>query len=394
MLNKKSLINYINYGVFASYLSLVFSPLLSFIGSIFLFFFSRSKSVRVALYVPIVVSFSLISISRKLFITFKDDYQTYFENYLSLLQGGGEERFGLEVAWPTLNILIGSVFGSLPPRLLLLIYVLIQITIVVCFIELFIIKFKLRNNANEFAAILISLLPVLSFSVTIRHNVALLLLATCLLIKNKVLRSVGVIVASLFHLSVLPISLMHIFIFKLARKSWLYILLGLSIGVGSFVFLLRYIIDFPKVRAFFIYDLTFEPVVFLTYYKYVLFSFLLCFTLKNETVLLLRKNLFLIICFAFSLDWFLPYISFRVFQLVIILSGAFLYLIYIQFNSSLNQILIYRVRFIFIFLLKTLFLLINDSEFALFTSFSWGDIHPFYYLDAIVETIYERNRTY
>jgi hypothetical protein len=381
-------------GLLLPYLILPFSPLVSFVISIIFVFKSNGKKIRYASYPALTLSFSLIAVSRNLFISFKDDYQTYFDNYITLLNGIGYERFGIELGWSGLNTLLGSIFGEIPPRALLFIYVLIQFLLVIYFIELFISRFKLKKNANELVAIFIALLPILAFSVTIRHNIALLIIGSSIVYKNIISKYLGVVIASTFHLSALPIYFIHISISRVTKKTWSFLFL---LSIVAALFILggsKYFEEMPKIRAFVAYELTFEPLAFLKYYKLIFLAFTLCFFLKNEKTELLKKYIFLVLTLALILDWILPYISFRVFQLQIMFSGLVLFLIFCQFKKNLNNLVIYQMSFIGLLLLKVVLLLTDKSDFALFKSFPWGALTPFYYLDEIFEIIYERNRTY
>ncbi len=377
-----------------TYLVLPFAPVITFFISVSSLFLIKQevRVLRFVLYPPVLISLVLISISRDLFITFKDDYQTYFDYYISLLNGEGGGRFGIELGLLGLNYLIGSIFGELAPRALLFLYVLLQFFLLICFLEMLIKKVNFRGYANVFVASVIAFAPLLAFTVTIRQNISLLILSIAIIHSKRLNRLIYVALAFIFHLSALPILVLHKSLELLIEKKFIHVAIYFSIVIVSILFLSQYFLELPKFRAFVEYDLSFEFLQFFLYYKFIFVGLFLSFYFNGCKTSSISKYSICILCLAFMLDWVLPYISFRVFQLQIMFAGLLLFFAFYFSDRAKWKEVVYSGFFFVLFIFKVALLMNGEGDFSFFNSFPWGDSEPFYYFDSIFEDIYERKR--
>lgn len=368
------------------YISLAFIPLLSYALSITFIFFCRDNRLRFALYPPLVISFVLIVVSRELFLTYKDDFVTYYEMYMSQSQYGFLNYFGFEIGLSFLNYIIFNVFGELQPRILLLIYVFLQLVFIVLLLELMLARSDAKFDFNKLVSFIFMFMPFLAFSLTIRQNFSIIIMLFCFTFRSKYIVFALLIIASAFHLSALPIFLLIIFFRWLSLKRWWDVFLFVSVVFLLVFYCAQYLSEIPKIRAFFQFDLKFNFFVFSEYYKLLISIFLLSLVLNGEVSSRIKKMIFLVLIVALSFDLLIPYVSFRVFQIFIVFVGFVFFLVYGLLRSALNKF-VYSIFIFFMFYVKLFTTIDSNSDFAVFKAYNYFEISPFYYIDVFLEDV-------
>lgn len=354
----------------------------------------NDRKVRLSLYIPILFSLSLLIVSRELFISFKDDFQTYYENYLDIINGNGFDRFGIEYGFLLLNYLLGFIFGDIAPRLLLLLYVVFQMVLLFIFFEMAIYKYKILKGPNVFVATVLITLPLLSFSVVIRQNISLIILAMSIISTSSQKKTVLVFIAASFHLSALAVFVIYLGIMKFSKFSWLFLILSGSAGFFLVSGVLPFVEGLPKIRAFFVGGVEYNLIVSIVYYKLIILCLFLNFFLKNKNAIYVRKQILLLLYFSVILDFYAPYISFRVLQIAVLFAGCLLFYHFVNFKKSANKVILYGLVLISLGLLKiTSFFWINN-EYSIMKSYPVYSLEAFYYVDEIFTEIKRRGRDY
>ncbi|TXZ99537.1 hypothetical protein FXE22_00045 [Vibrio cholerae] len=367
--------------------SLIYFPALTFLLSLgMIFFLGDTKILRWIIYPPLIISFTLISISRDIFSTYKDDFITYYFMYDALVHKLFENYFGIEVGLASLNFLIEALLPHLSPRELLFIYVTIQVLLIVFLIETYIDKVKIKEPATLVGLVFL-FMPFLAFTLTIRQNIAVILMVIAFFIGSRIYKYMILILSALFHLSVVPIMIIIYAIWYLSNKSYLTILCVFAV---SFLLLgqsIQYIGDLPKLRAFSSENLDFDFFVYFSYYKTTMFLLCLLILFRNDKNKKFIKSIFVIIIITFCLDYHLPYVSFRLTQPFILLLGVGYFIFYNNLEYAINKVLFRTAFFVSFIIFKSYVSIYGDSDFSLFRSIEMYSQEPFYYLHNINENM-------
>ncbi len=373
------------------YVIILFSPAVSFFLS--LIYILKYRKLEYLVAPCAILSLSLIASSRKIYGTFKDDFETYFENYIRLVsdEKGALFDFGVELGLPIINWLLSLAFAELTPRLYLFFIVLIQISLI--YIAL---KRVIRTNFHVALFFVLSMLPLLAPTLFVRQSFSIVLMLFLFDDKKSVRYLVGTISASLFHFAAIPTILFFHFV-KGKLTSWgNFKLVTITLCcLASLLLTYQFFSTLPKVRAWFILTGEFQLKTFISNYK-IIFAILFLGILipkKSKNVILLLKSISLILLLALALDTILPFISFRVFLFAIVLSGLGFHLIYVECSDKNIKKIIFSL---FIVLASarwvTIFLTPEQYEFVLFYKQDVASTEPLHYIESLYEKDFNKYR--
>lgn len=374
-------------------ISLIFFPALTFLLSLLMILFLGNKELlRWVTYPPLIISFTLVAISRDIFTSYKDDFITYYSMYDSLMHKSFENYFGLEIGLASLNFLIENLLPHLSPRELLFIYVIIQVMLIVFLIEKYINENEIKEPATLVGLVFL-FMPFLAFTLTIRQNISVILMVIAFLIGSRMWKYIFILLSALFHLSVIPIMIIIYFVKYMASKNHLTIL---CMFVFSFFLLglsIQYIGDLPKLRAFSSENLNFDLWIYLSYYKTTIFLLCLFVFFRNDNNESFIKQILIIMLITFFLDYHLPYVSFRLTQPFILLLGIGYFCFYENLKYGFNKVVVKSIFFVIFVIFKSYVSIYGDSGFALFKSIDMYSQEPFYYLYNIQENMSKVDRS-
>jgi hypothetical protein len=379
--------------IFVAYCTFPFSPFLSFYFSIIIILSSDPK-VRFFVYPLLSLSASIIAISRGLFESVNDDFETYYENFLSIFNNDFDifYDFGIEIGLPAFNYILGFLLGSLKPRTLLFIYVFSQFCFILYILEMFVKRYSLYSKANLFIFCFFAFFPFLAQTLFVRQYFAILFVFAAILHKNNKGKVALIICASFFHLSAIVLFIIHMYFTYISGRRWLFNLLTfiLSFIVVSFVF--SYFSGVAKIRAWFILDETFTLTDFLIYYKYIIIILLLSIFTLSDIAIKSKKYCLSLLGFAFVIDYHIPYISPRALLPAFCFSGAILFIIVSEYKKKANLLLFITPCLVFLSISKAFTVVHGSGEYQLFNAFPFYSLEPFYFIDSLFLADTQRNR--
>ncbi|WP_432215299.1 EpsG family protein [Vibrio splendidus] len=382
-----------------AYAVIPFSPYISYLIFILATLFSN-RNKFIAIVPGLILTFVLTSISRDLFTTYQDDFETYYLNFISNDFIYSFYYFGSEISLPILNLIIKNIFGDLSPHSLLFVYVFIQYTTLIWALYNLYDKINFDWNAkrNEFGIymfLFLAFVPFFAFTIYIRQGFAISFFILALSFYSYKSRFVFLIISFLFHHSLL----IFYFFFKLferySRKRYFFIIS--YIVLFFFLPMLITIVksDFynlDKIRAWLILDVDFSVFTFLMNYKYLVVSILFLVLSKNNY---LAKLLFLIISFCFVVDYFIPYISVRFMLPIILLAGFLFYISFYRISNVNIRTLIFALFFVLASLRFYTPIYSGKGDYSdIFKAYELSSTSPFYYVDKIISSNNERHRDY
>ncbi len=376
--------------VFISYLTLIFSPFISFLMSTITIFFFKKKIVRFILYPALILSIAIITSSRDIFTLNQDDFETYYDFYIQI-HNNNESYYGFEIGFRIITYILSFLFGIIPPRFLLLIYATIQIILSFLLFELWIKKEKKQDEANKILFLFIIFIPFTTFSLVIRQSISIIILLFYFVIKKSTFRISILIIATSIHLTALPIFLFIIFAKKMSANNWKMINLKNLIFIPIIILIVISLNQQDKIRAFFTGRVEFDLLAWIYYFKILIISLIISLVSINRWNLILTKFISIILIYGVTLDIIAPAISFRIMLPFVLFSGVILYYVKVQPKTSFMT-LISNILILFLIISKLVSMIYNVSYFSTFRSFPPVDIVPFYYIENIFENIPSRHR--
>ena len=203
-----------------------------------------------------------------------------------------------------------------------------------------------------------------------------------------------VFIAVSFHLSALAVYVIYIGIIKCSKFSWATLALFGTVVFFVISGLLPFVEGLPKIRAFFVGGVEYNLIVSMVYYKLILICLFLNFFLKSEHAIYIRKQMILLLCFSIILDFYAPYISFRVLQIAVLFSGCILFYHFISFKKITNKVIFYGLVFLSLVLLKVSSFFWVNNEYSIMKSYPAYSFEAFYYIDEIFDELKRRGRDY
>ncbi len=377
----------------SAYISIPFSPFIAFIlGAIFILV--TPKRFLVLSYPLLIVSISLICVSRGFFLNYKDDFETYYIQYLNSMAIGSVYFFNSELGLPLLNKLIYSIFGKITPIQLCFIYLLIQFSILTyATVNLY---DKLIPNKNVGIKLYLFLfflcMPLFAPTIFVRQYFSIVFLM--LFFSQKRMRYFFLVISVLFHhFSILFVAFIF-FLNYISRKKTRLVFNILALSVAFPIIATIFSSEFlllPKIRAWARLEIDFQLVVFLQAYKFLILSVLISFFASDKIIF---RKLSLIVLIALIIDYSFPYMSARFMLPFIVMSGVMIAVCLNEIGGNVELKLIF-LSIVFIFLCVKVIkpIIIKDNSYsAIYYSFPIASCTPFYYLDDFYNENKNRNR--
>ncbi len=246
IINKANEQLYFTYSfIFLVCLTILFSPLVSYVLSLIIIWLYGPNIKRREMYFFVLlfcISFSLIVSSKAFDVSEADDFLNYFNDYYQITintqnfsQVLSQYSFGLELGLPLIFMVIGILLPILTPHqlmfLLAFLFSMIFSTWLVntCYVR----HYKTLNHGYIIALALI-LLSLTSGSQLVRQGISSAILLFAISNRDLVLRSTFLFIASIFHLTAIPIFLISIILLKYKWKGFTFLLsvLGIFFLIG------------------------------------------------------------------------------------------------------------------------------------------------------------------
>ncbi|MBZ9380029.1 EpsG family protein [Escherichia coli] len=214
-------VNYISYKLIAilggaAFLLIPFSPILSFSISIFtlltmsnyLFGYMRQSLIILAM-----LSIVIIIASREYTDEIEHDLSHYYIVYKALASGQLNELFGfaagVEIGWPLLYLMVSKFNGNLSPITLAIINTSVCLFLLYVWINKHAFHNEYLNNSGVIAALIILFASVQTFGYLQRQAISTVILLFS--ISNTGKKSlVYLLLATLFHLTSLPLGILYL----------------------------------------------------------------------------------------------------------------------------------------------------------------------------------------
>ncbi len=360
-----------------------FSPLITLtLVLIILVLFSKVllDFTRQLLSVIFIYSGSIIISSRKTFATVSDDFSTYYSIYNSIYKNGFENlsdylSSGLEIGLPIIFWIYGKIFPFFSPSNLIFVNSLV---IGLLFIYLIEKRIFVELRINDKALLLASVLLFFSFPQTsqlVRQMFSSVFILYAVFSNNKYKTILWFLVASLIHLSAIPIYIMIKFIFKWPKIATSIVCIILGLYSTLIVFLGNSGIEyFSRLNYYLKIDESGKSLLIPLLTIIILIIFLINnYLWKDENI---NKFKYLFFVFAAITLFLMNYtlISLRVGLLYQgFLIGFFLYLGYQRFNYLYKLLLLLLIIFQFKVLIN------SSGPMGNWYKFDWISIIPGYF---------------
>ncbi|OBU11952.1 hypothetical protein AYY19_08565 [Photobacterium aquimaris] len=333
----------------------------------------------------LIITIIVNEVSVQRFLNFDDDFTTYYNNYLSLLNGNIKDLFyfggGFEVGLPIINLFLTKIIDGPYPYVIQLFFVFLFVV----FTSILVKKNTIFKSDNKF---LLLIWALLFFKITLMLTIErqaissfFVLLAVFSLTNTK--KVLFLIIGSLFHLSAVVVyflvnMVLKVRSFKIVFKIYLACLICLPFSS----FLLQAIYDFfPNDKiGYVIYHINNKELIINEFVKSIkqviyvspLIFLAMAFKIKgNDWKLFPSLLLFVLLMLVFSM---LPGVPTRIFMpIVFFLYGFYYYDFFCSFTEK-NQVLI-------IILFSLLFTIYKVIIPGYYLRYPMVETTPFYYIN-------------
>ncbi|MGF1902960.1 EpsG family protein [Aliivibrio sifiae] len=391
---------------------LAFIPPLAFLISIFLLFiYGFSGSCRKDLLLVFIFGASastvISGVGQANFLTFSDDYITYYNNYLTLLNGDysiGLTRFskGFEPGVPIVHLLFSFIINEPSPYIVKAFHMVFQISL----FSLCIIKianfYKLKvNEIFIFAGLMLLFYKSVTIFFLLRQGYASIFIVLSLFSIGKTQKKIYWLIAILFHVSSLIILPFISFVLfnKRSRNVWL-ASIGMFVFSGVVFIYINYLTGFnsgiPLLNKFnhIIQLVNAEQTLLIAIKKNLtaiifLVPLILLWVLGGVMRIKVNRIQPVLLFFVFIISTiYIPGFMLRVLMPIHALLTGYLYFTLFQFYNNLKYSVI--VYSIFTLVVCGNWVITSTSYYERYPMFS---VFPFYYIDSLfVEIPYKLER--
>ncbi|WP_158678134.1 EpsG family protein [Pseudoalteromonas sp. T1lg23B] len=340
------------------------------------------------------LSTAITAFSYPIFLYEEQDFTTYYNNYVYFLEHGfSYDGFvfglGLEIALPFFNYILSCLYGGSYPYLVKLSYALTQVVILISLI--FFIGRSLKLSLRELAVLSALTFIFFKHGATLNHlrqGYSSFFILFALFSTGRNQKFVFLTIASIFHLSALPIYFLLRYLFSIDSINKCFKVIFTSsivaiIGFISFSVILTYMLGydafllakfksaFAKLDGVGFYFDSFKVAFIASVYLLVLIFMSVLFRVKNSLIYSLITIYVITLTFSY-----VPGLTTRVFASVFTILTGYLYFLFFYKYCNFKQRHMFFI--VILFTLSSNWILGSSSFYYNFPIFNHK---PLYYLD-------------
>lgn len=370
----------------------LFSPLVSFVFSILaLIIFSTisNKAINITLVSLAIISLLLIFASRNYVDELENDLSIYYFVYQGFANGDYSEFFrfgsGLEIGWTALYSVIAYFLPNITAIQLSIINSAICSLLLVIFIYTYIYQKIPNRDQGLVSALIVLFLSMSTLGYLQRQAIATIFLIYMIVQDKNRKTFFFLFLASVFHLTSLPIGLAYIFLRKRIsnnniNKYIIFFFLGFILFRFYFYDLINYFMNIDrafigveKFNYYSVVDMAIASKRFLILVFPLLFLVIVSDTTND--VAYMWRGIALFSCVSYIALIGIPLLSERLNFILLYFYGFFIYLFS---RKNLNMLYLFLAAYFVFFLYEKAGILINGNLF--WQRYDMFSIEPFYYI--------------